>query len=174
MLALELRDLARRWFSLRWTVREAVDFLRTWGEDMARYFLSFCRHYHLDPRRLGRYLEENCVVDPDLTWRDLTDVFTEYRDYLEAAYLLGMCLEHSRVLFPEDLQAAHDRVADQLLERRAPQAAEKTAPQGGARGDEETVERAPPPPPPGGGPPGGAGGGPGGGPTPPPPRPRPG
>ena len=133
MLALELRDLARRWFSLRWTVREAVDFLRTWGEDMARYFLSFCRHYHLDPRRLGRYLEENCVVDPDLTWRDLTDVFTEYRDYLEAAYLLGMCLEHSRVLFPEDLQAAHDRVADQLLERRAPRAAEKAPPQGAAR-----------------------------------------
>lgn len=133
MLALELRNLAQRWFSLRWTVREAVEFLQTWGEDTARYFLSFCRHYHLDPRRLGRYLEENCVVDPDLTWRDLTDVFTEYRDYLEAAYLLGSCLEHSRVLFPEDLQAAHDRVVAHLLERRAPAAAEKAAAKGAAR-----------------------------------------
>ena len=133
MLALELRNLARRWFSLRWTVREAADFLQTWGDDTARYFLSFCRHYHLDPRRLGRYLEENCVVDPDLTWRDLTDVFTEYRDYLEAAYLLGSCLEHSRVLSPEDLQAAHDRVTAQLLERRAPLAAEKAAAKGAAR-----------------------------------------
>ena len=133
MLALELRNLAQRWFSLRWTIREAVDFLQTWGEGTARYFLSFCRHYHLEPRRLGRYLEENCVVDPDLTWRDITDVFTEYRDYLEAAYLVGSCLDHSRVLFPEDLQAAHDRAAAQLLERRAPAAAEKAAANGAAR-----------------------------------------
>lgn len=109
MLALELRNLARRWFSLRWTVREAVDFLRTWGEDTARYFLSFCRHYHLDPRRLGRYLEENRVVDPDLTWRDLMDVFTEYRDCLaEKAAAKGAArmkkysfeLDGLRIVFP--------------------------------------------------------------------------
>lgn len=133
MLALELRSLARRWFSLRWTVREAADFLQTWGEDTARYFLTFCRRYHLEPCRLARYLAKHCVVDPDLTWMDIADVFTEYRDYLEAAYFLGLCLDHSRVLFPEDLQTAHDQATAQLLERQTPAAANKAAAKGAAR-----------------------------------------
>lgn len=133
MAALELRNLARRWFSLRWTVGEAADFLQAWGEDTARDFLTFCRRYHLEPRRLARYLEENCVVDPDLTWRDITDVFTEYRDYLEAAWFLGLCLDHSRVLFPEDLQTAHDQATAQLLERQASAAVNKAAAKGAAR-----------------------------------------
>lgn len=133
MLALELRNLAGRWFSQKWTVGEAVEFLRSFGEEWGRYFLSFCRRFRLDPRRLTRYLEENCVVDAELPWRDITDVFQEYRDYLEAAYLLGFCLEHSRVLFPEDLHAAHDRAAAQLLERQSPAAAERAASKGAER-----------------------------------------
>ena len=133
MLALELRNLAARWFSLHWTVRGAAGFLQTWGEDTARYFLTFCRHYHLDPRRLTRYLEHNCVVDADLPWRDIADVFDEYRDYLGAAYLLGWCLEHSRVLFPENLQTAHDQATAQLLERQMPAAANKAAAKGAER-----------------------------------------
>lgn len=127
MLALELRNLARRWFSLRWTVREAVDFLQTWGEEKARYFLSFCRHYHLNPRRLSRYLEEQRAEG------EILDAFEEYRDYLEAAYLLGLCLEHSRVLFPEDLRAAHDQATARMMERQTPAAAEKAAAKGAER-----------------------------------------
>lgn len=140
MLALELRNLAARWFSQCWTIGEAVDFLQIFGEEKARCFLRFCRHYHLEPRRLSRYLEENCVVDPGLTWRDITDIFTEYRDYLEAAYLLGLCLDHSQVLFPEDLQTAHDRATAQLLERRAPAAAEKAAANSAARMEKYSFE----------------------------------
>lgn len=133
MLALELRNLARRWFSQQWTVGEAVEFLQTWGQETARYFLSFCRHYRLDPRRLSRYLEGQSVVDPDLPWRDVVDVFEEYKDYLESAYLLGACMEHSRVLFPEDLPSAHDRATARLLERQSPAAAEKAAAKGAER-----------------------------------------
>lgn len=133
MRALELRNLARRWFSLRWTVGEAVEFLRTWGEEKARYFLRFCRRYHLDPCRLARYLEENCVEDADLIWREIQDVFDAYRDYLEAAWLLGQCLEHSRVIYPENLRAAHDEATEQLMERQPPAAAENAAVRGAAR-----------------------------------------
>lgn len=133
MLALELRNLAWRWFSLHWTVRGAAGFLQTWGEDTARYFLTFCRHYHLDPRRLTRYLEYNCVVDADLPWMDIADVFDEYRDYLEAAYLLGWCLEHSRVLFPENLRSAHDQATRQLLHCQSSAAAGKAAAKGAER-----------------------------------------
>lgn len=133
MLALELRNLAGRWFAQKWPVGEAEACLRTWGEEEARCFLTFCRHYRLDPRRLTRYLEAQCVGDADLPWRDILDVFNEYRDYLEAAYLLGRCLEHSRVLFPEDLPAAHDQATDQLQEHQTAAAAEKAAAKGAWR-----------------------------------------
>lgn len=127
MLALELRNLARRWFSQEWTVGEAVEFLQTWGEEKARYFLSFCRCYRLNPRRLARYLEEQRAEG------EILDAFEEYRDYLEAAYLLGLCLEHSRVLFPEDLEAAHDQATARMMERQTPSAAEKAAAKGAER-----------------------------------------
>lgn len=127
MLALELRTLAGRWFSQEWTVGEAVEFLQTWGEEKARCFLSFCRHYHLNPRRLARYLEEHRAEG------EILDAFEEYRDYLEAAYLLGLCLEHSRVLYPEDLRAAHDQATARMMERQTPAAAEKAAAKGAER-----------------------------------------
>lgn len=133
MLVLELRNLARHWFSLRWTIGEAADFLRIWGNETARYFLTFCRKYHLGPWRLTHYLERNCVVDADLPWLDITDVFYTYRDYLEAAYFMGMCLEHSRVLFPEDLHTAHDLVTAQLLARQSDAAEAKAAFKGADR-----------------------------------------
>lgn len=133
MLVLELRNLARRWFSLHWTISEAADFLRIWGDETARYFLTFCRKYHLSPCRLTRYLERNCVVDADLPWLDIVDAFDAYKDYLEFAYLMGMCLEHSRILFPEDLQASHDRVTAQYLEQLADAAEERGAFKGADR-----------------------------------------
>lgn len=133
MLALELRNLAERWFSQRWTVGEAVKFLQIFGEKEARRFLRFCRHYHLEPRRLVRYLEEICAEGADFAGSEILDAFVEYRDYLESAYLLGLCLEHSRVLYPQDLHAAHDRAVCQLAERQMPAAAENAAAQGAVR-----------------------------------------
>lgn len=117
MLALELRNLARRWFRKTWTVMEAEAYLRAWGKDKARYVLRFCRRFNLDPGRLERYLENQCVVDADLPWLDLRDIFDLYLDYMEAAYELGQCIGHSQVLFPQDLQQAHDRAVGELAAR---------------------------------------------------------
>lgn len=116
MEVLELRNLARRWLDLRWNISESVNFRNLWG-DSSREVLSFCRCYKLDYNRLWRYLEDNCVVDADLPWLDILDVFHEYRDYLEAAWALGRCMEHSKVLWPENLHDAHDRAADEAARK---------------------------------------------------------
>lgn len=109
MEALELRNLARRWLGKRWTIREAVDFTRQWDHNVAgRYVLSFCRRYKLDPDRLVRYLEHQQVIDPDLPWADIPDVFQIYKDYIEMAWQMGMCMEHGKVLWPDDLHKAHN------------------------------------------------------------------
>lgn len=119
MEALELRNLARRWFGKRWSIQEAVDFHRQWGYNVpGRYVLSFCRRYRLDPDRLVRYLEFHQVIDPDLPWADIPDVFQIYQDYIEMAWQLGQCMEHGKVLWPEDLRAAHDQAAAQLRVRQ--------------------------------------------------------
>lgn len=120
MEALELRNLARRWFEKGWTIHEAVEFQRLWCEGVVsgRYVLSFCRRYKLDPDRLVRYLEREQVVDPDLPWADISDVFQLYRDYIEMAWQLGMCMEHGKVLWPDDLRASHNLVSDQFTARQ--------------------------------------------------------
>lgn len=119
MEALELRNLARRWFGKKWSIQEAVDFARQWScEVPGRYVLSFCRRYKLDPDRLVRYLEYHQVIDPDIPWADITEVFQMYRDYIEMAWQLGMCMEHGKVLWPDDLHAAHDQASAQLVARQ--------------------------------------------------------
>lgn len=118
--ALALRNLARRWSKKRWTIQEAIDFERQWDYQVpGRYVLSFCRRYKLDPDRLVRYLELHQVIDPDLPWADMTDVFQIYRDYIEMAWKLGMCMEHGKVLWPDDLHTAHDQASAQLSTREA-------------------------------------------------------
>ena len=114
MAALACRAKAKRWFGLAWDVAGALDFYRlfcTQADGME--VLRFCRRYKLDPEQLLRYLESQRVVDADLPWLDMADVFELYRDYLDAAYVLGLCLEHSRVLWPEDLRRAHDLMTEQ-------------------------------------------------------------
>lgn len=109
MDALVCRAKAKRWFGLAWDVADALDFYNLFG---GMDVLRFCRRYKLDPERLLRYLEAQAVVDADLPWLDVADVFEQYRDYLEAAYFLGQCLEHGKVLWPDDLRQAHDRMTE--------------------------------------------------------------
>lgn len=119
MEALEVRNLARRWFGKNWSIPKAVEFYRQLGYYISgRYVLSFCRCYKLDPDRLVRYLERNQAVDPDLFWAGISDVFQFYRDYIEMAWQLGLCMEHGKVLWPKDLSAAHDQVSARLTARR--------------------------------------------------------
>ena len=114
MGALVCRAKAKRWFGLAWDVADALDLYNIFGDQAGGVeVLRFCREYELDPERLLRYLETQMVVDADLPWLDMADVFELYRDYLEAAYHLGRCLEHSKVLWPDDLRRAHDLMTEQ-------------------------------------------------------------
>jgi len=114
MDALICRAKAKRWFGLAWDVSDALDFYNIFGPQVeGMEVLRFCRDHKLDPERLMRYLDPQRVVDADLPWLDMPTVFEQYRDYLDAAYNLGCCLEHSKVLWPEDLQRAHDLFTEQ-------------------------------------------------------------
>lgn len=114
MGALACRAKAKRWFGLAWDVAGALDFYNLFGSQAdGMEVLRFCRQYRLDPERLLRYMESQMVVDADLPWLDMADVFELYRDYLDAAYDLGRCLEHSKVLWPGDLRQAHDLMTGQ-------------------------------------------------------------
>lgn len=135
MEVLELRNLVRRWFGKQWTIQESVDFCRLWDDSApGRKVLSFCRRYKLDPDRLVRYLENNQVIDPDLPWADISDLYQIYRDYLEAAYQLGLCMEHSKVLWPDDLHAAHDQMAARLTARQEEELAKLPMEKGSVNG----------------------------------------
>ena len=69
-----------------------------------------CRRYKLDVNRLIRYLTEFTESVEGLR---MWDAYGLYRDYIDAAWHIGRCMEHSRVLWPEDLLAAHDTATDQ-------------------------------------------------------------
>lgn len=77
--------------------------------------LRFLHQYRLEPGRFLDYVDRMFSAVDDIYYGDL---FQLYHDYLDAAYELGYCLEHSRVLWPEDLTAAHDRVTAELADKR--------------------------------------------------------
>lgn len=113
MEALELRNYANRHFGVGWDVTEALDFCAMWGPDLdPMEVLRFALEYRLPLGRLMRHL----IDWAGETGSVLAVAFISYRDYLYAAYYLGRCLEHSAVLWPEDLQAAHDEAIDQQAE----------------------------------------------------------
>lgn len=114
MDALTCRAKAKRWFGLDWDVSDALNFYGIFDSQAdGLEVLRFCRDYKLDPERLLRYLDSQLVIDAELPWLDMPTAFEQYRDYLEAAYYLGHCLEHSKVLWPDDLQRAHDIFTEQ-------------------------------------------------------------
>lgn len=111
MEALELRNYANRHFGAKWDVEDALTFYQMWGIEIQPLdVLRFARKYHLTLDRLLRHL----VVWAGDTGAALDTAFVLYRDYLGACYYLGRCLEHTAVLWPEDLQAAHDEATDQM------------------------------------------------------------
>lgn len=116
MDVLACRTKAKRWFGLAWDVSDTLDFCKLFAPQVeGMEVLRFCRDYRLEPEQLMRYLDSQRVIDADLPWLDMPTAFEQYRDYLEAAYYLGCCLEHSKVLWPDNLQRAHDI----FTERRA-------------------------------------------------------
>lgn len=115
MEAMAVRNYVRKHWGETWGAAFCVDFRRLWGPYLSpMVVLRFLKQYRLEPGRFLRYLDRMCE-EHDLGYADLFEV---YRDYLDAAYGLGWCLTHSRVLWPEDLQAAHDRATAKREKKR--------------------------------------------------------
>ena len=110
--ALECRAYATRHLGTSWDVEDAATFWQIWGLDLRpMVVLRFCRRYQLPLGKLLRYLDR--VTGEDSSGSARAAAFGVYSDYLDAAYHLGRCMEHSAVLWPELLCTAHDEATDQ-------------------------------------------------------------
>ena len=116
METLAVRGYVRKHWGKTWSPAFCEDFRRMWGYTSPMEVLRFLHQYRLEPGRFLDYVARVFSAVDDIYYGDL---FQLYHDYLDAAYELGYCLEHSRVLWPEDLTAAHDRVTAELAEKRA-------------------------------------------------------
>ncbi|MBQ9719865.1 MAG: PcfJ domain-containing protein [Oscillospiraceae bacterium] len=103
MELLEIRNYARR-LGKNWNLARSRAWYEMWGDPLT--VLRFLRKYDLDPDRFARYIDNFSFVDPELMIPPDT-LFDIYKDYIEAAYMTGLCMEHTKVLWPDDLGAAH-------------------------------------------------------------------
>ena len=92
--------------------------------------------YNLDPNRFLRYLD-GVFLQNDEYYATLFEV---YRDYLEAAYQLGYCMEHSKVLWPEQLYTAHDTLTAELEKRYTEPKGKRVAVDGKSRKEKYEFE----------------------------------
>lgn len=115
METLAVRGYVRKHWGKTWSPAFCEDFRRMWGYTSPMEVLRFLHQYRLEPGRFLDYVDRMFSAVDDIYYGDL---FQLYHDYLDAAYELGYCLEHSRVLWPEDLTAAHDRVTAELADKR--------------------------------------------------------
>ena len=115
---LEVRNYVGRHWGEMWSLPFCMDFCNLWGCHLdPMEVLRFLNRYRLDPNRFLRYL--GGVFDQDhIEAVYYADLFEIYRDYLNGAYQLGYCLEHSRVLWPPELFTAHDLTMEQLAQRQ--------------------------------------------------------
>lgn len=104
MPLLECRNYARR-LGKNWNLARSREWSEMWGEPLT--VLRFLRKYGLDPDRFERYINDQSFADPKLMVPPDT-LFDIYKDYIEAAYMTGLCMEHTKVLWPDDLGAAHE------------------------------------------------------------------
>lgn len=124
MESLAVRSYVRRHWGETWDPAFCEDFRNLWGVHLSPMtVLRFLKRYRLKPGRFLDYLER-IFADKEIYFDDL---FVLYRDYLDAAYEMGYCLEHSRVLWPEDLSSAHDKVTAELTAKRAREEKERRA-----------------------------------------------
>ena len=116
MQVLAVRNYVSRAWGTVWDMAFCVDFCNLWGVHLPPMtVLRFLRCYRLRPEKFLDYLGR-LAFQCDVYFSELFEI---YRDYLNAAYALGRCLEHSQVLWPEDLQAAHDQATEALANRQA-------------------------------------------------------
>ena len=127
---LAVRNYVQRHWGKRWDIAFCYDFLNLWGtRQTPMEVLRFLKQYHLDPDRFLRYLDGVFVQNEEF----YATLFDLYRDYLEAAYQLGCCMEHSKVLWPERLYTAHDTIMAELATRYTEPSGKKVAANGMSR-----------------------------------------
>ncbi|WP_297199781.1 PcfJ domain-containing protein [uncultured Flavonifractor sp.] len=115
---LEVRNYVGRHWGETWSLPFCMDFCNLWGNHLdPMEVLRFLNRYRLDPDRFLRYLGGEFDRD-HIEAVYYADLFEIYRDYLNGAYQLGYCLEHSRVLWPPELFTAHDLTMEQLAQRQ--------------------------------------------------------
>ena len=115
---LEVRNYVGRHWGEVWSLPFCMDFCNLWGcQQDPMEVLRFLNRYRLDPDRFLRYLGGEFDRD-HIEAVCYADLFEIYRDYLNGAYQLGYCLEHSRVLWPPELFTAHDLTMEQLAQRQ--------------------------------------------------------
>ena len=130
MEVLAVRNYVRQHWGKNWDLAFCYDFFNLWGVHQSPMeVLRFLKKYHLDPERFLRYLDGVFVQNEEY----YATLFEVYRDYLEAAYTLGYCMEHSRVLWPEQLYTAHDRLTAELEARYTELKSKKVAMDGKSR-----------------------------------------
>lgn len=122
---LAVRNYVRRHWGKTWSLAFCMDFCNLWGCELPPMeVLRFAKWYGLDLGHLLRYF--GGVFDEDhielVTYADLFEI---YRDYLDAAWSLGYCLEHSKVLWPERLFSAHDDAMEKLADKNKEMRAQK-------------------------------------------------
>ena len=115
MEVLALRNYVQKHWGKRWELPFCVDFRNLWGCQLsAMEVLRFLKRFRLEPERFLRYLGG---VSEETEERYAT-LFELYRDYLEAAWALGYCMEHGKVLWPEDLTAAHNAATAEMARKQ--------------------------------------------------------
>ncbi len=115
---LEVRNYVGRHWGETWSLPFCMDFCNLWGHHLdPMEVLRFLNRYRLNPDRFLRYLGGEFDRD-HIEAVYYADLFEIYRDYLNGAYQLGYCLEHSRVLWPPELFTAHDLTMEQLAQRQ--------------------------------------------------------
>ncbi|MEQ2615733.1 PcfJ domain-containing protein, partial [Intestinimonas aquisgranensis] len=113
---LAIRNYVLKHWGERWDLPFCMDFRNLWGcQVKAMEVLRFLGKRHLTPGRFLRYLDRVSEQTDDR----YATLFGLYRDYWEAAYALGRCMEHGKVLWPEDLHAAHDSATEELADKQA-------------------------------------------------------
>lgn len=116
LATLAIRNYVRRHWGKRWELPFCLDFFNLWGcHGDSMEVLRFLNRHRLDPERFLRYLDGVFVQTEEY----YATLFELYRDYLEAAWALGYCMEHSKVLWPDQLYTAHDVATGRLAERQA-------------------------------------------------------
>ena len=109
--ALECRNYANRNLDAGWGIEDAAEYWQMmFGESYAMEGLRLCRRYRLGVNRVIRYLTAQAERAGETRFWAMYEL---YRDYLDAAYACGWCMEHGKVRYPEDLPAAHDTAVEQ-------------------------------------------------------------